>query len=142
MDLIMKELKIRGVYKDAQPNLDVLKSLFQKLDDDNDGYLTKHELCGLLYGLELQGLQSSTADAINKVMEEFDSSRDDKLSLDEFNDGMSSWLKIATSTFGHLGSNNNSQNFISDRKQRRNSRLFRMIMRRKLLKLIIHTKFI
>lgn len=88
-------------------------SVFVKLDNDNDGYLTKKELRGLLYGLDLQGQISST-DAVNRVMADFDSSRDDKLSLDEFKLGMSSWLRIATSTVGHSKSNNYSQKFISD----------------------------
>lgn len=115
---IMKAVKLKGwgrlLREDGQPDQEVLKSVFEKLDDDNDGYLTKHELRGLLFGLEMQGPESSTTDAVNKVMAEFDSSRDDKLSLDEFKIGMSSWLKIATSTVDHPRSNKYSQKFISD----------------------------
>lgn len=103
--------------EDGQPDQDVLKSVFEKLDNDNDGYLTKKELRGLLYGLDLQGQISST-DAVNKVMADFDSSRDEKLSLDEFKVGMSSWLRIATSSVGHSKSNNYSQKFISDFKSK------------------------
>nr|ADE75754.1 unknown [Picea sitchensis] len=46
-------------------------------------------------------------------MAEFDSSRDEKLSLEEFKAGMSSWLKIATSTVGRSKSNNYSRKFLS-----------------------------
>ena len=44
--------------------------------DDDDGYLTKHELRGLLVGLEMVDRESTTTDGVNKVMDEFDFSRD------------------------------------------------------------------
>lgn len=104
----------RLLREDGQPDQDVLEKIFKDLDNDNDGYLTRRELHGLLVGLEWQDdPQSSTSDAVNKVMAEFDSSRDEKLSLEEFKAGMSSWLKIATSTVGRSKSNNYSRKFLS-----------------------------
>jgi len=74
--------------------------------------LSKRELRGLILGLELQDTKATTDNAVDKVMTEFDSSRDDQLSREEFTKGMTKWLRIATSTVGH--SDNYSKKFMSN----------------------------
>uniref|UniRef100_A0A0C9S743 TSA: Wollemia nobilis Ref_Wollemi_Transcript_13963_2132 transcribed RNA sequence n=1 Tax=Wollemia nobilis TaxID=56998 RepID=A0A0C9S743_9CONI len=84
--------------EDDEPNLDVIKKIFIGLDVDNDGFLSRGELHGLLLGLELQNRHTTIDDALDKVMSDFDSTRDNKLSLTEFTEGILSWLRVATST--------------------------------------------
>lgn len=83
------------VREDGELDVDVVKGIFDNLDSDGDGHLSEGELRGLLVGLELHQQNTSAKDALNKIMAEFDTSRDGKLDLKEFEEGIRSWLHVA-----------------------------------------------
>ncbi|XP_057816210.2 sodium/calcium exchanger NCL2 isoform X2 [Cryptomeria japonica] len=83
------------VGEDGELDVDVAKGIFNSLDSDGDGHLSEGELRGLLVGLELHQQNASAKDALDKIMSDFDTSRDGKLDLMEFEEGIRSWLHVA-----------------------------------------------
>ncbi|KAH9309166.1 hypothetical protein KI387_037077 [Taxus chinensis] len=84
--------------EDGQLDLLVIERIFNELDGDKDNFLSRGELRGLLVGLELLDQHASISEATDKVMAEFDYTRDDKLNFEEFKEGMRSWLHVAQSS--------------------------------------------
>lgn len=72
--------------------------LFEKLDVDSNGYLSPAELRALIIGIEIEEVEINMDDAVYKVIEDFDTSRDLKVDSAEFIEGISKWLRRAKRT--------------------------------------------
>ncbi|XP_024370568.1 sodium/calcium exchanger NCL1 [Physcomitrium patens] len=82
----------------GEPNEEVLLKLFGHFDPDNDKHLTKTELKGLILGLgiERHNGQVPDEDELQHWMSEFDVSRDNRISVDEFLQGIKRWMKSSS----------------------------------------------
>lgn len=96
---ILKHLKMRALGRlcndDGTVNTEVLRKLFNTIDDDKDGYLSHLELRALVIGIRFEEINLNEDDALEKVMKDFDTSRDCQISFDEFLNGISRWLDEA-----------------------------------------------
>eukprot|EP01018_Ginkgo_biloba_P028066 Gb_22444 [translate_table: standard] len=102
----------RLIRDDGEPDVEIIQKIFNDLDEDKDGYLSKGELRGLIVGLELNEMDNQIWEAVDKVMSELDVETDNRLTKEEFKNGMCKWISVATSTVGH--SDGNSSKITSD----------------------------
>lgn len=72
--------------------------LFKAIDENGDGYLSAAELKALIVGIQFEELDLDEDDAVTKIMNDFDSSKDFKLDLSEFTEGVTRWLNHAINT--------------------------------------------
>lgn len=103
--------------------------LFQTIDEDGDGHLSRPELRALIIGIRFDEIELDKDDAVEKVMKDFDTSRDSLISLQEFTIGVSKWLHEAKHA-GDSTSNSGSHTtkFLSDFQEVRFSNLdFRIL---------------
>ncbi|XVE50149.1 hypothetical protein DITRI_Ditri01bG0138700 [Diplodiscus trichospermus] len=80
---------------DGAPNVNVIRRLFEELDQDGDDYIAPSELKELLLEVKLTGSHINKEKAIEDVMKEFDLDGDQKITKDEFVNGFSKWLEEA-----------------------------------------------
>ncbi|KAF8043412.1 hypothetical protein BT93_A1673 [Corymbia citriodora subsp. variegata] len=96
---LYQQLKARTlgnlITDEGKPNTVVIEKLFEKLDVDSNGYLTPAELRALIIGIHFEEVDINMDEAVLKVIEDFDSSRDLKLDAAEFVEGISKWLRRA-----------------------------------------------
>ncbi|XP_057766434.1 sodium/calcium exchanger NCL-like [Salvia miltiorrhiza] len=99
MSGILKHLKKRALGRlsteEGRPNVQVLSKLFKAIDENEDGYLSHKELRALIIGIQFDEINLDHNDAVEKVMKEFDTSRDSKVDLAEFIVGIGRWLEEA-----------------------------------------------
>lgn len=69
--------------------------LFHKIDMDESRTLSRSELHALIVGINFEELDFDRMDAVNKVMDDFDTSRNDIVEEEEFVQGMKKWLNEA-----------------------------------------------
>lgn len=86
--------------------------LFRRLDVDNDGSVSNEELASLIVGIELEEMDLDQGVAVTKIMDDFDTSRDNKIDLAEFIRGISRWLEEAKHSVSHEGPY--SKKFVDD----------------------------
>ncbi|KAG8386380.1 hypothetical protein BUALT_Bualt03G0142800 [Buddleja alternifolia] len=101
---ILKHLKMRALGKlftdDGKPNEEVLTKLFNTVDNDQDGCLSKSELKALIVGIQFNEINLDWNDAVDKVMKDFDTSLDSEIDMNEFVLGVGRWLKEAKGANG------------------------------------------
>ncbi|KAH7658100.1 EF-hand-containing protein [Dioscorea alata] len=97
---------------DGEPNLHVIRKLFHKLDLDKNNIISRNELRALIIGIQFDEIDLDKDDAVDKVMDDFDTSRNDLIEEGEFIQGISKWLLEAKHTVGYSGVF--SQRFIHD----------------------------
>ncbi|XP_042379233.1 sodium/calcium exchanger NCL2-like isoform X2 [Zingiber officinale] len=102
----------RLVDNEGTPNVDVLKRLFRSLDMDSDRSLSRAELRALIIGLQVDEIDLDMDDAVDKIMDEFDTSRNSTIEEHEFIAGISNWLTEAKRDVGNASSY--SKNFMDD----------------------------
>ncbi|XP_062160321.1 sodium/calcium exchanger NCL2-like [Alnus glutinosa] len=78
----------------GRPSLTLIRELFQKIDKNNDKYISPKELRALILGLQIKG-GLKEVDLEGKVMEEFDISGDSNIIETEFVKGISNWLSAS-----------------------------------------------
>uniref|UniRef100_A0A0C9S785 TSA: Wollemia nobilis Ref_Wollemi_Transcript_13884_1970 transcribed RNA sequence n=1 Tax=Wollemia nobilis TaxID=56998 RepID=A0A0C9S785_9CONI len=88
------------VKDNGEPNEAAIHKVFERLDEDNDQYLSKGELHGLIVGLNIDQ-EIDVKESVDKIMFEFDVDPDNRLTRQEFTNGMSKWIRMATHTVGH-----------------------------------------
>ncbi|WOL00758.1 hypothetical protein Cni_G09471 [Canna indica] len=76
----------------GNPNIGILKKLFHKLDSDSDESLSRAELRALIIGIQIDEIDLDKEDAVDKIMDEFDTSGNSSVEEDEFVAGISKWL--------------------------------------------------
>ncbi|KAG0535967.1 hypothetical protein BDA96_03G023400 [Sorghum bicolor] len=77
---------------DGTPNEDVIRKLFHKIDMDESRSLSRAELHALIIGINFEEVEFDRTDAVDKVMADFDTSRNDIVEEEEFVQGMKKWL--------------------------------------------------
>ncbi|KAG2586221.1 sodium/calcium exchanger NCL1 [Panicum virgatum] len=97
---------------DGTPNEDVIRKLFRKIDIDESRTLSRSELHALIVGINFEELDFDRMDAVNKVMDDFDTSRNDVVEEEEFVQGMKKWLNEAKRSVPASGAF--SKKFIND----------------------------
>jgi Ca2+/H+ antiporter len=80
---------------DGTPNDDVIRKLFHKIDLDKSRTLSQAELHALIVGINFEEVDFDRMDAVEKVMDDFDTSRNDAVEEEEFVQGMKKWLNEA-----------------------------------------------
>ncbi|XP_042467785.1 sodium/calcium exchanger NCL1-like [Zingiber officinale] len=90
--------------KEGTPDPDVLKMLFHKLDENSDGSLSHAELRALIIGLQIDEINLDMDDAVKKIMDDFDTSRNSTIEEQEFVVGISKWLTEARHYVGNTSS--------------------------------------
>ncbi|RLM91372.1 uncharacterized protein C2845_PM08G01740 [Panicum miliaceum] len=80
---------------DGTPNDDVIRKLFHKIDIDKSRTLSRAELHALIVGINFEEVDFDRMDAVDKVMDDFDTSRNDAVEEEEFVQGMKKWLNEA-----------------------------------------------
>ncbi|KAM5586191.1 sodium/calcium exchanger NCL [Rosa sericea] len=96
---LLKQLKMRALGKllDDNGELDegVITKLFHTIDVDKDKSISPSELRALIVGIRFDEIELDKDDAVEKVMKDFDTTRDSLISLDEFKAGVQKWLNEA-----------------------------------------------
>jgi Ca2+-binding EF-hand superfamily protein len=68
------------------------RRLFHKIDMDESRSLSRAELHALIIGINFEEVEFDRTDAVDKVMADFDTSRNDIVEEEEFVQGMKKWL--------------------------------------------------
>ncbi|KAF3333288.1 Sodium/calcium exchanger protein [Carex littledalei] len=102
--------------EDGTPDVPAISKLFQAIDSDEDKHISRDELHAFLVGVQFEEMGLEKQGAVNQVMEDFDTSENNRIEETEFIAGISKWLKEARSTVSISGSN--PSNFLSDFHQR------------------------
>ncbi|KAJ0101037.1 hypothetical protein Patl1_04780 [Pistacia atlantica] len=76
----------------GEPDKDVIKKLFDWIDENKDGELSRGELKALIVGIKFDEINLDKDDAADKLLKDFDSSRDNQINSDEFYQGISKWV--------------------------------------------------
>ncbi|KAK9089018.1 hypothetical protein Scep_028100 [Stephania cephalantha] len=116
---ILKYLKMHALGRlltdDGDPNIDVIRKLFQNLDNDSDERLSPEELRALILGIRFIEIDFDEEDAVGKVLKDFDTSGDSFVDEDEFINGISKWLEEAKHSVPALvDAGSNTTKFIND----------------------------
>ncbi|KAL8129787.1 hypothetical protein V2J09_018942 [Rumex salicifolius] len=99
----------------GRPRPHVLERLFSKIDVDKDNYLVPAELRAFLLGAELEEMNLDHDDVVEKVMKEFDTEADAKITFNEFARGITKWLAdLNTGESRPGGSNPNTAKHLND----------------------------
>ncbi|XP_044499051.1 sodium/calcium exchanger NCL isoform X2 [Mangifera indica] len=79
----------------GEANKEVLKKLFDWIDESKDGQLSRSELKALIIGIRFDEINLDMDDAADKLLKDFDSTHDDQINFEEFCDGIEKWLNEA-----------------------------------------------
>ncbi|KAK3198789.1 hypothetical protein Dsin_022204 [Dipteronia sinensis] len=97
---ILKHLRQRALGRllndQGEPNIDVIKKLFDAIDENKDSRLSFSELKALIIGIRFDEIDLDQDGAVEKLLEDFDTSRDSHIDIDEFIVAVSKWLNVAT----------------------------------------------
>lgn len=106
---ILKHLRMNALGRlsteEGTPNEEVLEKLFKVIDTNGDDHLSYIELRALIVGIRFDEINLEEADAIDRVMKDFDTSEDSEIDFREFVNGVAKWLEEAKSSKApsHLG---------------------------------------
>ncbi|XP_050370104.1 sodium/calcium exchanger NCL-like [Argentina anserina] len=96
---LLKHLRMRALGKllddSGELDRDIVTKLFKTIDMDGDEHLSHTELRALMVGIRFDEIELDKDDAIDKVLKDFDTSLDRKISLDEFIVGVRKWINEA-----------------------------------------------
>ncbi|KAF7106668.1 hypothetical protein CFC21_107386 [Triticum aestivum] len=101
---------------DGTPNENVIRKLFYKIDNDDNRDLSRAELHALIIGINFEELDFDKNDAVDKIMDDFDTSGNDTIDEGEFVEGMKIWLNEAKRKVQASGAYTNK--FINDYHER------------------------
>ncbi|KAB1670594.1 hypothetical protein ES319_1Z154400v1 [Gossypium barbadense] len=98
---------------DGEPDTEIIRKLFETIDENHDGGLSPSELRALIIGIRFEEIDLDQDDAVSKVIADFDTSRDNLVQEDEFVEGIMKWINEAKQTGGaYLESNAGTIKFI------------------------------
>ncbi|KAJ8765240.1 hypothetical protein K2173_011920 [Erythroxylum novogranatense] len=96
---ILQHLKQRALGRlltdDGQPNEEVIRKLFEAIDENNDKKLSSSELKALIIGIRFEEIDFDKDNAVAEVMRDFDTSNDGSIDENEFVSGVIKWLNEA-----------------------------------------------
>lgn len=76
----------------GSPNVSTIRRLFEEKDQDRDKVISFHELKEFLKEIKFRKLNSDDETTANEMMRDFDRDDDEKITMDEFVNGMTKWL--------------------------------------------------
>ncbi|KAL1567241.1 sodium/calcium exchanger NCL2-like [Salvia divinorum] len=76
----------------GSPNVSTIRRLFDERDEDRDRVISFHELKEFLKEIKFRKLNSDDESKTAEIMAEFDMDNDEKITMDEFVNGMTKWL--------------------------------------------------
>ncbi|KAL0362645.1 UNVERIFIED_CONTAM: Sodium/calcium exchanger NCL1 [Sesamum calycinum] len=76
----------------GSPNVSTIRRLFEEKDHDGDKVISFYELKEFLQEIKFRNLQSKDDNTTAEIMKEFDIDNDEKITMDEFVNGMTKWL--------------------------------------------------
>ncbi|TVU06749.1 hypothetical protein EJB05_47561, partial [Eragrostis curvula] len=85
----------RLLNEDGTPNDEVIAKLFHKIDMDQSHSLSRSELHAFIVGVNFEEVYFDKSDAVDKIMNDFDTSGNDVVEEEEFMQGMKKWLNEA-----------------------------------------------
>ncbi|KAK4255862.1 hypothetical protein QN277_008800 [Acacia crassicarpa] len=80
---------------DGKPDREMIKKLFSRIDENDDGQLSYGEVSDLVVGIEFDEIDLDHDDAVRKIVDEFDTNCNSLIDEDEFFNGISRWLSKA-----------------------------------------------
>ncbi|XP_055800502.1 sodium/calcium exchanger NCL-like [Solanum dulcamara] len=80
---------------DGSPNIESIKRLFRKLDDDHNSYLTLSELEKLTENVKFREAHPDHKTSVEEIMKYFDENDDHMIDENEFLHGVTYWLRNA-----------------------------------------------
>lgn len=93
---VQRHAKEKLVDDNGQPNIPVIKSLFEQTDKDADRCITFHELEKLIAEIQSGKTQVEKSYAISEMLKTFDLDKDGRIEEHEFIEGCSKWIDEAT----------------------------------------------
>ncbi|XP_017980673.1 PREDICTED: uncharacterized protein LOC18594115 [Theobroma cacao] len=114
---ILKHLEKTALGKllddNGDPNTEMIRELFETIDENHDGSLSTSELKAFIIGIRFEEIDLDKDDALRKVMADFDISLDSLVQEGEFVRGIEKWIIEAKRTGGtYLEPNNGTFKFI------------------------------
>ncbi|MED6218770.1 hypothetical protein PIB30_029738 [Stylosanthes scabra] len=85
----------RLLKENGEPDREVIAKLFHTIDDNRDGNLTHGELKALVVGIQFEEVDLDHDDAVKRIMNDFDTSRNQLVEESEFVNGVCRWLDRA-----------------------------------------------
>lgn len=101
---------------DGTPNENVIRKLFHKINNDDSRNLSRAELHALIIGINFEEIDFDMNDAVDKIMDDFNTSGNDTIEEDEFVAGMKKWLNEAKRKVAPSGAYSNK--FVNDYHER------------------------
>ncbi|KAK3184036.1 hypothetical protein Dsin_031322 [Dipteronia sinensis] len=99
MSEILQQLKMRTLGRlfmdNGEPNTAVIQKLFKTIDENSDGYVSATEIRALIIGFQFEDIDTNIDAAVERIVKDFDTSRDSCINIQEFVTGMSRWLNKA-----------------------------------------------
>ncbi|KAI9086061.1 hypothetical protein K1719_032138 [Acacia pycnantha] len=112
---LKKQALGRLLKEDGEPDREIIKKLFSKVDENVDGQLSRGELRALFIGIQFDEIDLDHDDAVTKIIEDFDTSRNSQINEDEFFNGISIWLsKVKRSRRLSADAGPHTMKFLSD----------------------------
>uniref|UniRef100_A0A0A8Y2F1 EF-hand domain-containing protein n=1 Tax=Arundo donax TaxID=35708 RepID=A0A0A8Y2F1_ARUDO len=102
----------RLLNKDGTPDESVIRKLFHKIDMDESRTLSRAELHALIVGINFEEVDFDKEDAVDKILDDFDTSGNEIVEEEEFVQGMKKWLNEAKRSMPAGGAFSNK--FIND----------------------------
>nr|CAD1843260.1 unnamed protein product [Ananas comosus var. bracteatus] len=93
----------RLLYDDGTPNVSIIQKLFHKIDLDENGLISRAELRAFIIGIQFEEIDLDRDDAVDKVMDDFDTSGNDIIEEEEFIRGICNWLEEAKRSITYSG---------------------------------------
>ncbi|XP_040987373.1 sodium/calcium exchanger NCL-like [Juglans microcarpa x Juglans regia] len=97
---LLRHLKMQAVGRlvkdNGEPDEESIKKLFSVVDIDGDRKISRSELRALVVGIRFEEIELNEDEAVDKLMRDFDTSKDSFIDETEFVNGTSKWLKRAT----------------------------------------------
>ncbi|XP_042045415.1 sodium/calcium exchanger NCL-like [Salvia splendens] len=97
---VQRRAKEKLVDDSGQPNITVIKGLFNETDKDADKSITFHELEKLIHEIQSGKVEVEKGYAISEMLKTFDLNRDGRIEEDEFVEGCSKWINEAAELAG------------------------------------------
>ncbi|KAH6829132.1 hypothetical protein C2S53_013280 [Perilla frutescens var. hirtella] len=93
---VQRHAKEKLIDDSGQPNIPVIKGLFDQTDKDADRSITFHELESLILEIQSGKKQVEKGYAISQMLKTFDRNKDRRIEEHEFIDGCLKWINEAT----------------------------------------------
>ncbi|KAL5736452.1 hypothetical protein ACOSP7_030868 [Xanthoceras sorbifolium] len=96
---VLKQLRQRALGRllndEGEPNVEVIRKLFDAIDENKDNQLSASELKALVIGIRFEEIDLDHDDAVDKLMKDFDTSNNSYIDISEFINGVGKWLNEA-----------------------------------------------